>query len=51
MKNFTIKKTNTIKEALKKIESNSEGIICIVDDSNEVIGVAWLSSNDQYTVS
>lgn len=40
MKNFTIKKTNTIKEALKKIESNSEGIICIVDDSNEVIGVA-----------
>ena len=37
---FTIQKTSTIKSALEKIDSNGEGIICIVDNSNRVISVA-----------
>lgn len=37
---FTIQKTSTIKSALEKIDSNGEGIICIVDNSNKVISVA-----------
>jgi D-glycero-alpha-D-manno-heptose-7-phosphate kinase len=40
MQNFIIKSSNTIKAALEKIELNSEGIICIVDQANKVIGVA-----------
>ena len=40
MNNFIIEKKKTIKAALKKIEANGEGIICIVDSSNKVIGVA-----------
>ena len=37
---FTIQKASTIKTALEKIDSNGEGIICIVDNSNKVISVA-----------
>lgn len=40
MQNLTIKKKETIKEALKKIDLNEEGVICIVDDLNKVIGIA-----------
>ena len=37
---FTIQEDKTIKSALKKIESNGEGFICIVDYSNKVISIA-----------
>ena len=40
MKQLVIQKTKTIKAALKKIDSNGEGMVCIVDVSNKVIGVA-----------
>ncbi len=40
MNNFTIQKTETIKAALEKIESNGDGIICIVNKSNKLIGIA-----------
>lgn len=40
MKNFTIKKSSTIKSALEKIDSNGEGIVCIEDDMGKIIGVA-----------
>ncbi len=40
MNNFTIQKTETIKTALEKIESNGDGIICIVNKSNKLIGIA-----------
>ena len=40
MNNFTIQKTETIKTALEKIESNGDGIICIVNQSNKLIGIA-----------
>ena len=40
MKKFIINITGAIKAALERIESNEEGIICIVDDSNRVIGLA-----------
>tara|TARA_A100001015_G_scaffold257463_1_gene300093 strand:+ start:5529 stop:6884 length:1356 start_codon:yes stop_codon:yes gene_type:complete len=40
MKNFIIKERNSIKSALEKIESNGEGIICIVNNSSKLIGIA-----------
>lgn len=40
MKKFTINSSKTIKDALKKIELNEEGIICITDDADKIIGVA-----------
>ena len=39
MNNFTIQKTETIKR-LEKIESNGDEIICIVNKSNKLIGIA-----------
>lgn len=40
MNNLIILKTQTIKEALINIDLNEEGVICIVDDLNKVIGIA-----------
>jgi D-glycero-alpha-D-manno-heptose-7-phosphate kinase len=40
MNRFIINSTSTIKAALKKIESNEEGIICISNNSNKIIGIA-----------
>tara|TARA_B110000459_G_scaffold94658_1_gene105742 strand:- start:1573 stop:2928 length:1356 start_codon:yes stop_codon:yes gene_type:complete len=40
MKQLVIQKSKTIKAALRKIDSNGEGIVCIVDESNKVVGVA-----------
>ena len=40
MKNFIINSSKTIKDALEKIELNEEGIICITDDADQIIGVA-----------
>lgn len=40
MKKFTIQKTASIKSALEKIDSNAEGIVCVLDNSKKVIGIA-----------
>jgi D-glycero-alpha-D-manno-heptose-7-phosphate kinase len=40
MKNFFIEKSKSIKTALEKIDLNGQGIICILNKSNKVLGIA-----------
>ncbi len=40
MKNFVIQKSKSIKTALEKIDLNGKGIICVLNKSNKLIGIA-----------